>query len=202
MPVRAVVFDLGKVLLDFDYRIAIQQLVPRTRLSIDELNRLINQSTLLHDYETGSLKTPEFFRQVQAASGFDGDLTEFAAMFANIFTPIEPMVALHAELRLRRIPTFILSNTNDLAIQHIRARFPFFQRFDGYVLSYEHGSMKPAPPLYEITERLAGARGSELFYVDDRPENVVTALERGWLGVVHETPERSRAAMQDAGLLG
>lgn len=198
---KAVVFDLGKVLLDFDYGIAIRRLLPKVRLSIGQLDALINQSPLLFDYETGMIGTDEFFVRVQAASGYQGTVEEFGATFGDIFREIEPMTALHAALRRRGIATYIFSNTNELAIGHIRRQFPFFSQFDGYVLSYEHQAMKPAPKLYEAVETLAGRRAGDLLYLDDRPENVEAASERGWRAVLHQTPGQSRAAVAATGLL-
>ncbi len=58
------------------------------------------------------------------------------------------MIALHAELRGRGVPTYIFSNTNDLAIEHIRRNFPFFKNFVGYIYSYEIGAMKPDARIY------------------------------------------------------
>lgn len=198
---RAVVFDLGKVLLDFDYQIALRRLLPRCRIRAEELQRLLLQDRLLVDYETGRIPTAEFIARLTAATGYQGTEAEFRAGFGDIFTPIGPMVALHAELRARRVPVYVLSNTNELAVDFIRSRYPWFAEFDGHVLSYEHGAMKPDPALYEVTERLSGCRGAELFYYDDRPENVAAALARGWQAVVHADPAASRAALAATGLL-
>ena len=195
------VFDLGRVLLDFDYGIAIRRFLPKVRLSIAQITDLINKSTLFAEFEMGTINAEEFFARVRALSGYTGTLDEFGTAFGDIFKPIEPMIALHAELRRRRIPTYILSNTNELAIRHVRAHYPFFHTFDGYVLSYEHGVMKPAPEIYEILETLAGRRGADLLFLDDFPENVEAAHRRGWRAVLHQTPEQSRAAIAASGLL-
>ena len=198
---QAVIFDLGKVLLDFDYGIAIGRLQKQCRLSRQELHALINQSPLLYRYETNLLNTAQFFAEVQAASGFAGSLAEFREFFGDIFTPIEPMIDLHRRLRRAGLAVYVFSNTNEMAIEHIRARFPFFQDFDGYVLSYEHNAMKPDARLYEVAERTAGRRGPDLLYIDDRPENIAAGRERGWQSILHETPDRTAAAVVLAGLL-
>lgn len=200
-PPQVVVFDLGKVLLDFDYRITARKIFARCRMPADEIIKLINQSPLLLRYENGALTTKEFFAEVKAAAGFSGELDEFSELFGNIFSPIEPMIELHATLRARGVPTFIFSNTNELAVRDIRARFPFFQNFDGYVLSYEHGAMKPDAKLYEVVERVTARRGAEILYLDDRPENVAAGQARGWRVIMHQTPGESRAAVSRAGLL-
>jgi HAD superfamily hydrolase (TIGR01509 family) len=197
----AVVFDLGKVLLDFDYGIALARIHRRSRLSLAELQTLISQSPLLLRYESNLLTTAQFFAEVQAASGYRGDLEEFRGTFSDIFTPIEPMIRLHAKLRAAGLPTYIFSNTNELAVEHIRSCFPFFAGFDGYILSYEHGCMKPDPRLYKVAEKTAGRKGEDILYIDDRPENVATGLARRWQCILHETPARTRAAVLKTGLL-
>jgi HAD superfamily hydrolase (TIGR01509 family) len=199
---KAVVFDIGRVLLDFDYRIAIARLADHCALTADQLRHLLDQSPLLHRYESGHLSDAEFFARFQSAAAFRGDLEAFAALFRDIFTPIEPMVRLHARLRERGVPTFVLSNTNHLQFGHIRQRYSFFAGFSACVLSFEHGVMKPDPRLYEVLERVSGRTGPELFYLDDRPENIDTARARGWQAIVHENPEASHRAVQATGLLG
>jgi FMN phosphatase YigB (HAD superfamily) len=109
---------------------------------------------------------------------------------------MKTMTVMHAELRRRGVPTFIFSNTNDLAIRHVRAHFPFFANFDGFVLSYEHGAMKPHAPLYEAVERLSGRRGAELLYIDDRPENIEAGRARGWQVILQEHPEKTIAGVR------
>jgi FMN phosphatase YigB (HAD superfamily) len=198
---KAVIFDLGRVLLDFDYRIALGRLAERCALSRDELGQLLDQSPLLHRYESGQLSDEQFFAEFQSAAGFRGDLASFASTFGDIFAPIEPMVRLHADLCARGVPTFVFSNTNNLAVRHIREAYPFFAQFRGYVLSYQHGAMKPDPRLYEVVERTTGCAGPELFYLDDRPENIEVAQPRGWQAVVHVSPAASRHAIEGTGLL-
>ena len=199
-PPSVVVFDLGKVLVDFDYSIAARRILRRTRLADAELQRLLCTSPLLRQYETGAINTAQFHEGVCAASGYDGGLAEFGAAFADIFTEIEPMTALHAALRAAGIPTWIFSNTNELAERHIRSRFPFFCKFDGYVLSYEHGAMKPDPRLYEVIERKTGRSGADILYLDDRAENVEAGAARGWRVVLHETPGKTRRLIKSLGL--
>ena len=104
------------------------------------------------------------------------------------------------ELRAKKIPRYILSNTNDLSIRFIRKRFPFFNQFDGYVFSHEHRVMKPAPRIYELIEETAGLRGADLFYIDDRAENIHAAAERGWQVAHHVDPAQTLELARSIGL--
>jgi HAD superfamily hydrolase (TIGR01509 family) len=191
-----VVFDLGKVLVDFDYSIAARKIAARSTMPLDRINSFIGDSDITVKYEAGLITRREFFEQARQAIGFHGTLEEFGEFFADIFTEIPPMIELHAALRRRGVPTFIFSNTNDLAIEHIRRNFPFFKHFDGYIFSCEIGAMKPHAKIYEALEKLAGRRGADIVYLDDRPENVAGGATRGWRTILHETPEKSRAAVE------
>jgi HAD superfamily hydrolase (TIGR01509 family) len=196
-----VVFDLGKTLVDFDYSIAASRIAPLCQPAADPVKFFSQYAALLTSYELGMLSTAQFFEQIKAASGFSGTQAEFSQFFADIFTPIQPMIDLHSELRKIKAATYIFSNTNDLAVEHIRNKFPFFNDFDGYILSYEHGCMKPASKLYEILERASGRKGGEIFYIDDRSENVDAGAARGWKSILHEDPARTCEALKSFGLL-
>jgi len=201
MKPSIVVFDLGKVLVDFDYTIAGRRLSAQSTMSPAEVQKYLDYSPLLFRYETGLVTRQEFFDEVRQATGFRGGLAEFGSFFADIFSEIPAMIALHAELRRRGIPTYVFSNTNDLAIEHIRGAFPFFANFDGYILSYEVRAMKPAAKIYEALENLSGKRGAEILYLDDRQENVDAGAARGWQTILQTDPAKSRAAIERLGLL-
>jgi HAD superfamily hydrolase (TIGR01509 family) len=198
---KAVVFDLGKVLVDFDYSIAARRIAARGKMTLAEIALYINQSPIFIQYELGQVTTEQFYEEIRGVTGFRGDLAEFGACFADIFVAIEPMVQLQAALRRQCLPAYVFSNTNELAAEHIQRNFPFYANFDDYILSYEHGAMKPDAKLYEVVERKSGRRKAELLYLDDRPENIAAGAARGWQVILQETPEKSRAAVQMLGLL-
>jgi FMN phosphatase YigB (HAD superfamily) len=193
---KIVVFDLGKVLVDFNYSIAAHKIAARSAMPQDGIYSFIGSSDITVKYEVGLFTRGEFFEQARQAIGFHGTFEEFGEFFGDIFTAIPPMIELHAELRRRGVPTYIFSNTNDLAVEDIRRNFPFFKNFDGYIFSYEVGAMKPDAKIYEALEKLAGRRGAEILYIDDRPENVAAGAARGWRTILHETSEKTRAAVE------
>jgi len=196
-----VVFDLGKVLVDFDYSIAARKVAARSTKSLQDLASFLSASPLLIQYESGVVNRQQFFEQIRDAVGFQGGLAEFGGYFADIFTEIPPMIALHTELRQRGVPTYIFSNTNDLAVEHVERNFPFFKNFDGYIYSCEVGAMKPDAKIYAAMEKLCGRSGADIIYLDDRSENVQAGLARGWQAFLHETPEKTRAVVVKLGLL-
>ena len=185
---QAVVFDLGKVLLDFDYGILARRMASQSSLSAEEILTVVNQTPLLHRYETGLISDREFYDAVVKATGFRGTEEEFLNWFGDIFTEIVPMVALQGELVRRGVPTYVFSNTNAQAIRHVRKFFAFYRQFTGEVLSYEVGSMKPDSRIYEAVECVSGFTGKDLLYLDDRPENIVAGDSRGWQAWIHSDP--------------
>jgi FMN phosphatase YigB (HAD superfamily) len=195
------IFDLGKVLVDFDYSIAARKIAARSARPPKDLHAFLSTSPHLMDFESGRMTRRQFFEAVRDNIGFHGDLMEFGSYFADIFQEMPGTIALHAELRQRGFKTYILSNTNDLATEHITRNFPFFKNFDGYILSYEVGGLKPQPEIYVAMEKMAGRQGADLIYIDDRPENIETGLARGWRAVVHESTEKTRRALEGWGIV-
>lgn len=195
------IFDLGKVLVDFDYSIAAQKIAARSSKAPRDLHAFLGSSPLLVEYESGRISRQDFYNSVRHAIGYDGSLDEFGSYFADIFTEMPETIALHAELRRHKFKTYIFSNTNDLAIEHVRRNFPFFAHFDGYIFSYEVGSMKPLPPIYAAMEQLCGRSGADLIYFDDRAENIAAGAAHGWRAILHESAGQTRAALVGSGLL-
>ncbi len=192
MNSEAIVFDLGKVLVDFDYSIAARKVAALSTKQLPDLKHFLGSSPVLARFEHGDLTREQFFAEMQKITGFTGSLEEFVADFADIFIPIPAMIELHAQLRQRGFATYIFSNTNDIAIEHVSCEFPFFKNFDGYIYSYQVGSMKPESRIYEAMEKMCGKSGDEIIYIDDRPENIEAGKIRGWKTILHETPDATR----------
>jgi glucose-1-phosphatase len=200
-PPPIVVFDLGKVLLDFDYRIAAANLASHASASAQEIVSLLLDTPLLHRYERGELSTDQFFDALREGTGFKAGFDRFALHFTNIFTPVPPMIELHSRIRAMGVTTVLLSNTNELQFHHIQKRYAFVADFDHHVLSFEHRAMKPEPALYHAVESTTGHVGSELIFLDDRADNVAAALDLGWQAFVHENPKRTAQHFAELGLL-
>jgi glucose-1-phosphatase len=188
---KAVLFDLGKVLVDFDWMLAARRIAARSRLSPPELFDFIYTSDLMARYEKGQVSSEQFFQETRQAIGYLGSFPEFRQAFSDIFTEIPLMVDLHARVRAAGLPTFVFSNTNDFAVTHIRSHFPFFAGFTGYFLSYELGALKPEPGMYEAAERATGCAGAEILYLDDFAANVAAGAARGWQAILHVAPEQT-----------
>lgn len=196
MKVKAVVFDLGKVLVDFDYSIAARKLAENSAKPASEIQKMLDHSPLLYRFESAGMTNEEFYREFCREAGFNENYELFAAAFGDIFSEMPEMIRFQQRLRTKRVPTYILSNTNGIAVGHIRRNFPFFANFDGYVLSYEQAALKPHAPIYQAAERMIGAQGEDLVFIDDRADNCEGAAKLGWRTIVHREPKETIAFVE------
>ncbi len=188
---RWVIFDLGKVLLDFDFAIAAKELARYSPQEEEQILESINQSPLLHTFERGDWSEAQFFQKLSVECRLEASLEELKKGFTEIFTPVPSMVGFMESLKERGIPVMVFSNTNVTAVDYIRAAFPFFERFDAYCLSYEHGCMKPDTTLYGVAQLMTRCTPGNLLFLDDRAENVHAARQMGWNAIHHQAPEDS-----------
>ena len=188
---RWVIFDLGKVLLDFDFTIAAKELARYSPQEEEQILESINQSPLLHTFERGDWSEAQFFQKLSVECRLEASLEELKKGFAEIFTPVPSMVEFMESLKERGIPVMVFSNTNVTAVDYIRASFAFFARFDAYCLSYEHGCMKPDTTLYGVAQLMTRCTPGNLLFLDDRAENVHAARQMGWSAIHHQAPEDS-----------
>lgn len=172
--IRAVFFDLGQVLLDFDSVTVATKMAAMTGKSPLEIGQLVRDVVAESGYELGGISSEEFVRLVSERCGVALDFAAFADAWCDIFSENAPMVSLARTLR-GTVPRFILSNTNDLHIDFVRRKFPFFGEFDGYVLSYRDRVAKPDAAIYRLALERAGVEAGESLFIDDREENVLGA---------------------------
>ncbi len=189
---KIVVFDLGKVLLDFDYMKAAGELVPMCGVFPLTLMGILSGDgmKLLQELELGQIGDDEFYRQISTLVKFKGTREDFMRIFGDIFTPIDEMIQFHGELKKKGIRTYIFSNTNDTAVKWISEHYPFYNDFDGYFLSYKMKVAKPSKEFYIKLEEATGKKGNEIIYIDDKQENIDEALVRGWSAILYTSPEK------------
>ena len=85
MPVPSVVvFDLGKVLVDFDYGIAARKIAHGCGKDIADVEKVIDQSPLLYRFETGLMTNEEFYQEICRHTGFN-DPSKLSADISLIF---------------------------------------------------------------------------------------------------------------------
>ena len=178
MTPRLILLDVGKVLIDFDFRIAVKNLQKLFPVDMFKVVRLFKTSSLADDWDKGLISPEQFFRQVQKEMGLPIDMDRFASIWNGIFTEKPEMIALAQSLN-QNYKVFLLSNTNPWHAEYLRKNFPWTTRFDGFIASCEVRLLKPDPEIYRLALKKAGAAAEETFYIDDMSENVRAAKKLG-----------------------
>lgn len=175
--IEAIFFDIGNVLLAFDYSRAARRLLPHTD---KEAHVLMGELLALRDeFECGRMMRGEFVRHARRITGFPGGDAELEEIYSDIFDPIPATWSL-VERLAPRYPLFLLSNTSEIHLEFIRRKFPVFHHFSAGVFSHESGCMKPDPRIYKDAIQLASAPPDRLVFLDDMAANVAAASAAGF----------------------
>ncbi len=178
-PVRAIAFDLGNVLIKVDHDRFCHRLAAAAGVSPEEIAAAVFSSSLEPDYDTGRLSSQDFYEALKARFRLALPYLQFCDFWCDIFAPLEPMEEMVQHLA-GRFPLFLLSNTNALHFDYIRARFAsILQYFQGFTLSYRVGSRKPEPGIYRALLRQVGRPPEEVLYLDDKLPFVEAARSQG-----------------------
>ena len=191
--IRAVISDLGKVLLWFDNDIFIRRLAAHCDLSVEKIKEAAHSNMeLITAFDKGGISPREFYERIVKAVGARISREKFFAIYNDIFW----LNARAVEVLKRVKPTYskllLLSNTDPERFGFVRKRFSQILIFDDYVLSYELGLVKPEPGIYREAARRAGCAAGRLrggrVRLHRRPSG-----ERGGRGVARREGRRLRA---------
>jgi putative hydrolase of the HAD superfamily len=180
MKISAVCFDLGKVLLHFDWKIMLDRIAEKSPLPPDEISRLLKEDPQAIAYETGVITSAKFFSHLKKRLKYKGASKELRACFSDIFTPLPEHIAL-AALLAPHYPLAILSNTNEAHIVHAEATYSFFSLFSARIYSHEVKAMKPDRAIYQAAlAALGNPDPLEVLFIDDLEANILGAVQLGW----------------------
>ena len=195
---KAILFDLGKVLLDFDKDVILNRFRQKTDLSDQEINKGL---ALYHQlgFEIGLISPQEFHERLMAELGLKMPFEEFHEIWCDIFRVITPMVELFHRLREKH-RTYILSNTDPLHLPYVLEKFPWLNMFDGRAISYELGVRKPNREFFIKALEKFAENPSGCVYIDDLEENVVAAQDLGIDGILHISSEDTLTKLKGFGI--
>ena len=197
--IEAIVFDLGNVLISVHEDRALERICARTGKTLGEIEHYILTTPFVTQLALGQLAPRRFFEIVAGDLGFTGDEAEFAAIWAEVFEPIDEMIQLTRKLK-GRLPRYILSNSNAIHIEYVLAHYPFMHELEGWVFSHEVGLMKPDRRIYDWTAQRFGLTPARTVFIDDIPANVEAARAAGWQAIPHCHPAATRAELTKRGV--
>lgn len=199
MSYRAILFDLGKVLVYFDFQLGYSALEGRCPHRAAEIRRRLGASGLVERFETGLIEPRDFVARISELLDLRLDYEEFCSIWSCIFrqtlVPEDMLEGLRSRYRL-----VMVSNTNAIHVEAIRKNYALLRHFDGLVLSYEVKAMKPAAEIFEKALEMAGCAPGECFYTDDIAEYVAGAKAMGIDAVQFRSLEQLQEAMAERGI--
>ena len=177
MPQPALLSDVGKVLIDFDFSIAARRLAQRCDHPAETVLTLFDD--IKGPYEVGDIDDAEFVRQGMALTSFRGTPQDFEAIWCEIFAQNELMNTTLSALA-GKLPMHLLSNTNELHKAYFLREFPIFQHFQGGVYSHTARCAKPGEEIFLKTAAELNLAPERTFYIDDLAANIATAERLGF----------------------
>lgn len=183
MDVRAVVFDLGGVLVDWDPRHLYREVFD------DEaaMERFLAEVCTLewHDAHDRGRSMAE---SVEALAGTAGEHAEAVRLWSARYLdmvagPVPGTAEVVEDLRAAGVPVYALTNMPVEAWPGLLERFPVLRTFDGVVVSGEEGMAKPDPEIFELMVARFGLDPATTAFVDDRRGNLEAAARLGFVGV-------------------
>jgi putative hydrolase of the HAD superfamily len=197
MTVTDIVFDLGRVLIDFQYR-ELLTFLDAHGAQYQSIDDLLDQMQL-YAYETGRMTDEEFVDNLNRLLREPIHPEAIRRMWVDIFSPIPDMLDLAHDLATRH-GVYILSNASSLHWEYLRAEFQIDAIGHGQLASFQAGVRKPDPGIYHTAETQFGLTPAHTVFIDDLPENAAGARACGWQAIHHRSPTNTRAALRELGV--
>ncbi len=180
MAIDVLVFDLGKVIFDFNLEKLAGGFHLSSKKSKKEIFALLSDHIeLFADYEKGLIDSESFYNKVSELMDMQTDYLTFCDIWNDIFTPVKGMDSLIKRLSASN-NLAILSNTNDLHFEFLKNKYPeIFSYFTNLHLSYKMCSRKPDKKIYEQVINFYGIDPSKIFFTDDLERNIIPARQLG-----------------------
>ena len=177
------IFDFGNVVGFFDYLKACERFAGFREMSGPDLRDVLVERgfpRLLAEFESGRIAPEAFAARLMELAGVRLPYEDFVRAWEDIFWPNESVGRLIAFLKSMGYGIYLGSNTNPLHATFYRRRFAeTLDLFDGFILSYEVGHLKPARAFFEACVEAAGVPARSSVFIDDIAENVDGARKAG-----------------------
>ncbi|MBU2444921.1 MAG: HAD family phosphatase [Bacteroidetes bacterium] len=182
--IKAIIFDLGNVLINFDWSIAEKNL-DRIKNNLGEESRKYfkHHPELITSLEKGKLSDNEFLDKCKEELEVKCANEYLAKIFSEIFTPNQELIDILPRLK-QKVELYLLSNTNSIHRDYGWGDYKFLSYFKRLFLSYEIGYVKPEKEIFQFVESELDFNKNEFIYIDDIVEYIGAAKNIGW-NVIH-----------------
>ena len=178
-PPRAVIFDIGRVIIHVDFARAFEVLGKGAGHSDLQVMRALETDPRWPDWQEGRITPRDWYEHLTQKFKLSFSFDEFCRIWCSVLDPITILPELLFERLGATCSLALLSNIDPLHVAHIEATFPFVRHFPVRVYSCHVGASKPAPMIYHHALREVGALPQETMFIDDLRENVLAAAALG-----------------------
>jgi HAD superfamily hydrolase (TIGR01509 family) len=198
---RAIVFDVGGVLVRIDVGRAMADLAFGLSLSPSELWTAIQNDPRWPDWQEGRISPRDWHLHLTRRLGTTLAFEQFIAAWNHALDPQPVQDDALFETLCETYRLGLLSNTDPIHIAHLESTYGFVRFFPASARIYSCvvGASKPSPLLYLEALRACKVQASEAAYVDDVLPNVEAARNLGLAGIHYQSPE---ALVRDLTQLG
>jgi len=197
---RAIIFDIGRVLIHVDIHRAMAGLASDLKLAPQELWSSIENDPRWADWQEGRMSPQDW--HLHLSKHFGGSLT--FEQFKGVWNSALALEPIQSEPFLEKLSKnyrlALLSNTDPIHMSHEEARFPFFRFFPIRIYSFRVGSSKPNPLIYREALRACKVRAEEAIYIDDIPAYADAAQRLGMTGLVFQSPGQLQWELRGLGV--
>lgn len=199
---KAILFDIGRVLVRVDVAAALSGLSAGSTASPKEVWAAIQSHPRWRDWQEGRLTAREwhfqFGQRFGSTLGFDSFRDAWnRALLPDPVLPDALLQQLSSRFRLA-----VVSNTDPLHVAHLEMNFPVLGYFPVRIYSCGVGACKPNPLIYKEALKACRAQAQEAVFVDDLAENVESAERLGMSGIVFESAGQLERELVARGLIG
>jgi 2-haloacid dehalogenase len=200
MTIKAVIFDIGNVLIEWQpERFYDKAIGPARRkamfaqLDLHDMNEQI---------DLGAPFKETIYATAEANPDWRDEIRMWHDHWIEMASPvIERSLRLMKALQAKEIPVFSLTNFGVGSYEYAATHYPFLREFDRDFISGHMKVTKPDPRIYEMLEQASGLSGDALIFTDDRADNIEMAASRGWRTHLFEGAEGWADRLVTEGLL-
>ncbi len=198
--IKALIFDLGGVIVPFDFKRGYALLEPLCAYPAAEIPKRIGATDLVRRFESGDVESHPFVDELCSMLELKVDYEQFRQIWYSIFLSQTLLSEEFVAALAARYPLVLLSNTNPLHFEMLDENYPILRHFAQRVLSYQVRAMKPSPLIYEAAIREAGCKPGECFFTDDVAPYVEGAREAGIDAVQFQNQEQVERDLRARGV--
>ncbi len=192
---KAVIFDLGNVLVAYDHRRTMEALAKVSAATVDDLWAIAHE--IGHALEVGDMSGDELHDLLVQRAGATRDFDRFFTAFCSGMTPDPAALEYALSLQERSDATAaVISNTNELHVRWLDEHVAALKQFDLVMMSNEVHLVKPDPAIFLLALELLDLPPAQTLFIDDMAANVDAAKALGMAGLVHENWSLTRPALE------